>query len=58
MNDTNNDMHNPMFGTLQEMNTRQQHTHPTASYTSRITIRNNQNSYTQHRGKKPTYQKA
>jgi hypothetical protein len=49
MNDTNIDTHDPVFRTLQEMNTSWQHTH---LLPHRTTARNNQNGYTQYKGNK------
>jgi hypothetical protein len=51
MNDTNSDIHNPIFRTLQEMNTSQLHTYPTSYIKTEPTIRNIQNSDTQHQRK-------
>jgi hypothetical protein len=48
MNDTHIDTHNPIFKTLQVLNTRQQHTQPICYIKTAPKPKDNHNSSTQH----------
>jgi hypothetical protein len=55
MNDTYIDTHNPIFETLQELNTRKQHTNPTHYIKNNTNLKTHSYSGTQHKQDKSKY---